>query len=209
MKKRFSEEQIIGFLRGADAGMQVKELCRKHGFSDAAIYGWRTKFRGVRVVQAQPPEVPGAREREIETPVGRLDAGHRGVESGRGPKALTQQDRREAVATMRERTQISTPRACRLAGVSRTVFGYEPKPNAQNEMLPRGWSSSRTSAGALAIGGCTCCRDANACKQTTNACSGSTGLPSLRCAAGASVWRSSESRSRCQGAPTRSGRWIL
>ncbi|MFO0144871.1 MAG: transposase, partial [Betaproteobacteria bacterium] len=30
MKKRFSEEQIIGFLREADAGMPVKELCRRH-----------------------------------------------------------------------------------------------------------------------------------------------------------------------------------
>jgi len=38
MKKRFSEEQIIGFLNEADAGVAVKELCRKHGFSDAAFY---------------------------------------------------------------------------------------------------------------------------------------------------------------------------
>ena len=45
VKKRFTEEQIIGFLNEADAGMPVKELCRKHGFSDAAFYGWRTKFR--------------------------------------------------------------------------------------------------------------------------------------------------------------------
>ena len=36
MKKRFSEEQIIGFLREADKGVTVKELCRKHGFSDAS-----------------------------------------------------------------------------------------------------------------------------------------------------------------------------
>jgi putative transposase len=49
MKKQFSEEQIIGFLKEADAGMPVKELCRRHGFSDAAFYGWRTKFRGMRV----------------------------------------------------------------------------------------------------------------------------------------------------------------
>jgi len=34
MKKRFSEEQIIGFLREADAGMPVKDLCRRHGFSE-------------------------------------------------------------------------------------------------------------------------------------------------------------------------------
>ena len=37
MKKRFSEEQIIGFLQEADAGMSVKELGRKHGFSDASF----------------------------------------------------------------------------------------------------------------------------------------------------------------------------
>lgn len=33
MKKRYTEEQIVGLLREADAGLPVKELCRKHGFS--------------------------------------------------------------------------------------------------------------------------------------------------------------------------------
>ena len=47
MKKRFSEEQIIGFLREADAGMPIKELCRRHGFSEASYYLWRTKFGGM------------------------------------------------------------------------------------------------------------------------------------------------------------------
>ncbi len=32
MKKRYTEEQIIGFLREADRGVAVKELCRKYGF---------------------------------------------------------------------------------------------------------------------------------------------------------------------------------
>lgn len=53
MKKRFSEEQIIGFLNEAEAGVPVKDLCRKHGFSDAAFYGWRTKFRGMKVEEAK------------------------------------------------------------------------------------------------------------------------------------------------------------
>ena len=46
-KSRFTEEQIIGFLKQADAGMPVKELCRKGGFSDATFYKWRTKFGGM------------------------------------------------------------------------------------------------------------------------------------------------------------------
>lgn len=53
MKKRFSEEQIIGFLREADAGMPVKELCRKHGFSEASYYLWRSKFGGMSVSDAK------------------------------------------------------------------------------------------------------------------------------------------------------------
>jgi putative transposase len=53
MKKRFTEEQIIGFLQEADAGMSVKELGRKYGFSDAAFYGWRSKFRGLKVEEAK------------------------------------------------------------------------------------------------------------------------------------------------------------
>ena len=38
MKKRFTEEQIIGFLREAEAGMPVAELCHKHAFSEASYY---------------------------------------------------------------------------------------------------------------------------------------------------------------------------
>jgi putative transposase len=52
-KKRYTEEQIIGFLREADAGMPVKELCRKHGFSEASYYLWRGKFGGMEVSDAK------------------------------------------------------------------------------------------------------------------------------------------------------------
>lgn len=65
MKKRFTEEQIIGFLREVDAGMPVKELCRKHGFSEASYYLWRSKFGGMNVPEAK-------RLKELETENGRL-----------------------------------------------------------------------------------------------------------------------------------------
>jgi putative transposase len=39
MKKiRYSEEQIMGVLKEAEAGMPIAELCRKHGMTDATYY---------------------------------------------------------------------------------------------------------------------------------------------------------------------------
>lgn len=52
-KSRFSEEQIIGFIKEAEAGMSVASLCRKHGFSDASFYKWRAKFGGMDVSEAR------------------------------------------------------------------------------------------------------------------------------------------------------------
>lgn len=65
MKRRFADEQIISFLKEAEAGTAVKELCRKHGFSDAAFYGWRSKFGGMEVADA-------ARLRNLESENSRL-----------------------------------------------------------------------------------------------------------------------------------------
>lgn len=44
---RFSETQIVAILKEADAGMKVKDLCRKHGISDATYYKWKSKFGGM------------------------------------------------------------------------------------------------------------------------------------------------------------------
>lgn len=58
MKKLFTEEQIIGFLREAEAGMPVAELCRKHAFSAASYYLWRSKFGGMSVSDAKRLNAP-------------------------------------------------------------------------------------------------------------------------------------------------------
>jgi putative transposase len=51
--KRFNTEQIIGVLKEAEAGMPVKELCRKHGMSDATLYNWKAKYGGMAVSEAR------------------------------------------------------------------------------------------------------------------------------------------------------------
>jgi len=46
-RSRFTETQIISILNEADAGMAVKEICRKHGISDATYYNWKSKYGGM------------------------------------------------------------------------------------------------------------------------------------------------------------------
>ena len=41
MKKRFTEQQIVAILKEGEAGVAVKEICRKHNISDATFYTWR------------------------------------------------------------------------------------------------------------------------------------------------------------------------
>ena len=50
---KYSEEQIIGFLRQAEVGMPIKEIGRKHGFSDASFYNWRSKYGGMDASEAK------------------------------------------------------------------------------------------------------------------------------------------------------------
>ncbi len=47
-KSRFTETQIIGILKEGDAGVQVKEICRTHGISDATYYNWKSKYGGMQ-----------------------------------------------------------------------------------------------------------------------------------------------------------------
>lgn len=51
--KRFTEEQIIGVLKEAEAGAKTKELCRKHGISDATFYNWKAKYGSMTVSEAR------------------------------------------------------------------------------------------------------------------------------------------------------------
>lgn len=62
MKKRFTEEQIVGILREAESGKKtVGELARAHGISEPTFYVWRRKYGAMG-----EPDVKRLRELEKE-----------------------------------------------------------------------------------------------------------------------------------------------
>lgn len=53
MKRRFTDEQIIGMIKEHEAGVKASDLCRKYGISDATFYKYKAKFGGMTVSDAR------------------------------------------------------------------------------------------------------------------------------------------------------------
>ena len=62
---RFSETQIIAILKETEAGMLVKDVCRKHGISEATYYKWKSKYGGMAASDLK-------RMKEMEAELSRL-----------------------------------------------------------------------------------------------------------------------------------------
>lgn len=52
-RRRYTEEQIIGVLKEAEAGVQTPDLCRKHGIHEGTLYRWKAKFGGLTVSEVK------------------------------------------------------------------------------------------------------------------------------------------------------------
>ena len=58
-KSKFSDTQMVSILKGAEAGIPVKQACRQHQISSACYYKWKSKFGGLSVSELR-------RNRELE-----------------------------------------------------------------------------------------------------------------------------------------------
>ena len=97
-RKRFTEEQIIGILKQAEAGGSNQEICRKNGITEQTLYRWRAKYAGMC--------------RDERDPINKL---------------VRPTQRRKAAQHLIEMKMRSERRACDLINIRRSVFRYESR----------------------------------------------------------------------------------
>ena len=130
MKKRYTEEQIIGFLKEADRGMPVKELCRKHGFSEPSYYALAQQVRRHGCVGRPTAQVAGGGERAAEEAAGRHDAGERARQGSPPKKMVTAPARRELVRWLTTKG-LSERRSLAMASMSASALRYRAAARSQ------------------------------------------------------------------------------
>ncbi|WP_148263051.1 IS3-like element IS1404 family transposase [Xanthomonas campestris] len=136
MKKRFTDEQVIGFLREAESGVAIKDLCRRHGFSEASYYLWRSKFGGMSVPDAK-------RLKDLESENARLKKllAEQLFENDLIKDAL----RKKLVSAPARRTLVrewigrgaSERRALAVIGMSASALRYCPREDRNGELRER------------------------------------------------------------------------
>lgn len=117
VKKRFTEEQIIGVLKKAEAGAKPAN-CAQAWNLRGDVLQLEGEVRGHDGVRGPATQGAGAREQPAQEAAGRVGAGSRCAEGPAGPKVVSLQARREAVRILAER-KLGVTRACGPVGISR------------------------------------------------------------------------------------------
>jgi putative transposase len=68
---RFSEGQIIGVLKEAEAGAKTADLAQRHGVSEVTIYNWKAKYGGLEVSEARRLRELESENANLKTAAGR------------------------------------------------------------------------------------------------------------------------------------------
>ncbi|MGH7734375.1 MAG: IS3 family transposase [Gemmatimonadales bacterium] len=138
-KSRYTEEQIIGALKEAEAGAKPKDVSRRLGVSEQTLYRWRAKFGGMEVGEAKRLRQLEEENRELKHLVAELMLDVKGLRLVLFKKVLRPDARRAAVKELAEQLQLSERRACRVIPAHRSSQRYqkqaESEPSVRRRLL--------------------------------------------------------------------------
>ncbi|TPG56541.1 IS3 family transposase [Sphingomonas glacialis] len=126
-RKQFSEEQIIGILKEAEAGAVVTDLCRRHGMSSATYYAWKAKFGGLEVSDAKRLRALEEENARLKRLLADTMLDNAGLKDLLSKKLVTPAAKREAVAHLQTALGMSERRACAVVGADRKSMRYRSR----------------------------------------------------------------------------------
>ncbi|WP_156356984.1 IS3 family transposase [Sphingomonas sp. Leaf38] len=126
-RKQFSEEQIIGILKEAEAGVVVTDLCRRHGMSSATYYAWKAKFGGLEVSDAKRLRAFEEENARLKRLLADTMLDNAGLKDLLSKKLVTPAAKREAVAHLQTALGMSERRACAVVGADRKSMRYRSR----------------------------------------------------------------------------------
>ncbi|PZP20322.1 MAG: IS3 family transposase [Kocuria rhizophila] len=123
-RTRFSEEQIIGVLKEAEAGAKTADLARRHGVSEATIYNWKSKYGGLEVSDARRLKELESENAKLKRLLADAMLDKAALKDLLGKKVLTPAAQREAVTHLQACHGMSERRACRVIDADRKSVRY-------------------------------------------------------------------------------------
>ncbi|WP_170004130.1 IS3 family transposase [Pseudopontixanthobacter vadosimaris] len=133
-RTRFSEEQIIGVLKEAEAGAKTADLARRHGVSEATIYNWKSKYGGLEVSDARRLKELESENAKLKRLLADAMLDQAALKDLLGKKVLTPAAQREAVAHLQACHGMSERRTCRVIDADRKSVRYRSKRDDDAEL---------------------------------------------------------------------------
>lgn len=136
MKRRFSDEQIIGMIKEYEAGVKAQDLCRKYGISDATFYKYKAKFGGMNVSDAKKLRALEDENNRLKRMLADAMLDNAALKD-LATKILSPDVKRRAVSDVMDRHGLSERRACELADLHRSVFQYQKQDQGDEALRKR------------------------------------------------------------------------
>jgi hypothetical protein len=121
-RSRFSEEQIIGILREAEAGSPIRTVCAAHNISTGTYHTWKRKFGGMGSQRSQEAQSTGRRELAAQAVGGRPGRADSHSQGDQRKKVVSPSARRWAVKMSVQEGLGKVAASCRALGLSRSSY---------------------------------------------------------------------------------------